>query len=457
MLEQGITSIYLVFFDLPYNLTVSRDLSEQLCYGKRRQSHASEPEASTLTSPTNPARRHTPTSNNSTTSKINNDYTFEHKTTTAKTTQSLEPTMTLSQEIKAGRQKVKTDDTKMTLGEIMNLYKDGDLIINPEFQRAFRWTSEQKTRFIESILLGIPIPSIFVAADNEGRWELVDGLQRVSTILQFFGLLQDATKPQLVLEKTDRLKNLEGVAANEGVEGASAILEPEYVRDIKRTPLEVQIIQRESDPKAKFDLFERINSYGSSLTYQEMLNAALYSINPSFCHWLRNLTAFEAFNKVTTFSEKERIEAYNEEIVLRFLMISTMPLSKIQSIQNYRTELKDFALQLADPDHAKELTNYETLFKNAFEMMSAISSDILHKWIPESEKYNSKFSRTAFDAVACAFGYAIHNGRSIVDNPLKATQDLWEEPNSISTHSTGIQTATRIQKVVPRGISALTK
>lgn len=51
-----------------------------------------------------------------------------------------------------------------------------------------------KTRFIESILLGIPIPPIFVAEDKEGKWELVDGLQRLSTVLSFFGLLKDGDK-----------------------------------------------------------------------------------------------------------------------------------------------------------------------------------------------------------------------------------------------------------------------
>jgi len=55
--------------------------------------------------------------------------------------------MGLNTEIDKERQTVKTDDTKMTLGEIINLYKDGDLIINPEFQRAFRWNSEQKWLF----------------------------------------------------------------------------------------------------------------------------------------------------------------------------------------------------------------------------------------------------------------------------------------------------------------------
>ena len=204
--------------------------------------------------------------------------------------------MGLNAEIDRERRTVKTDNTKMSVGEIINLYKDGDLIINPEFQRAYRWDSTQKSRFIESILLGIPIPSIFVAADDDGRWQLVDGLQRISTILQFFGLLKVTDMKPLVLQQTDRLPSLEGVAASTEAEDAASILDARYIRDIKRTPLEVQIIQRESDAKAKFDLFERINSYGSKLTDQEMLNAALYYVNPNFCNWLRSLTANDAFN-----------------------------------------------------------------------------------------------------------------------------------------------------------------
>ena len=73
--------------------------------------------------------------------------------------------MSLEDEILAGRQSVHTDNTKMSFGELANLYKDGDIIISPEFQRTFRWSNSQKTRLIESILLGIPLPSIFVAAE----------------------------------------------------------------------------------------------------------------------------------------------------------------------------------------------------------------------------------------------------------------------------------------------------
>lgn len=365
--------------------------------------------------------------------------------------------MGLNAEIDKERRTVKTDNTKMSVGEIINLYKDGDLIINPEFQRAYRWDSTQKSRFIESILLGIPIPSIFVAADNDGRWQLVDGLQRISTILQFFGLLKVADMKPLILQQTDRLPSLEGVAASSEAEDASSILDARYIRDIKRTPLEVQIIQRESDAKAKFDLFERINSYGSTLTDQEMLNAALYYVNPKFCNWLRSLTANDAFNKLTTFSNKERIEAYDEEIVLRFLLISTMSYEKIGHIQNYRKELKKFAFRLAEQFNSEEMNNLKTLFEKTFSYMLTVSHDILHKWEPDKEKYTNKFSRTAFDAIACAFGYAFHNDLSIVDDPLSASRSLWEEPDSISNHSSGIQTAARIQKVVPLGIDTLTK
>lgn len=64
-------------------------------------------------------------------------------------------------------------------------------MIRPEYQRLFRWIRTQKTALIESILLGIPVPPVFVAEDANGIWELVDGLQRVSTIVSFFGELDE--------------------------------------------------------------------------------------------------------------------------------------------------------------------------------------------------------------------------------------------------------------------------
>ena len=71
------------------------------------------------------------------------------------------------------------------------MYDENELNIHPEFQRYYRWDEDRKSKFIESILLGIPIPSVFVAQQPDGVWDVVDGLQRLSTIFEFMGSLKD--------------------------------------------------------------------------------------------------------------------------------------------------------------------------------------------------------------------------------------------------------------------------
>src|ERR1700687_193608 len=97
--------------------------------------------------------------------------------------------MALEDQISTVRKEIKPDGYDMSVGEIMNLYRSKELIISPAYQRLFRWKPLQKTRCIESLLLGIPIPPVFVFQSGEGIWELIDGLQRLSTILEFTGIL----------------------------------------------------------------------------------------------------------------------------------------------------------------------------------------------------------------------------------------------------------------------------
>jgi len=102
----------------------------------------------------------------------------------------------------------------MSIGEIMNLYKDEELDVHPEFQRFFRWDDEQKTKLVESILLGIPIPPIFVAQRTNGKWDVIDGQQRLSTILQFTQLLRKENGEKyepLILQPTKFIPSLCGI------------------------------------------------------------------------------------------------------------------------------------------------------------------------------------------------------------------------------------------------------
>ncbi len=95
--------------------------------------------------------------------------------------------MPLEKQIAALRKEINTDRLSMSIGELQSLYEKGELDIHPKFQRVLRWSDAQKTKLIESLVLRIPIPPIFVAQDESGRWDVVDGVQRLGTIFEFWG------------------------------------------------------------------------------------------------------------------------------------------------------------------------------------------------------------------------------------------------------------------------------
>ncbi|MDV6288453.1 DUF262 domain-containing protein [Streptomyces sp. UP1A-1] len=150
----------------------------------------------------------------------------------------------------------------MSIGEVLSLYKDGDIDVHPEFQRIFRWNDDQKSRLVESILLGIPIPPIFVSQRDDGIWDIIDGVQRLSTIFQFVGVYRDhegRLVSPLTLQPTEYLPALEGYSWEVATEGGEVFTNA-MRRDFKRAKLEFRIIRKESDENAKYDLFQRLNS-----------------------------------------------------------------------------------------------------------------------------------------------------------------------------------------------------
>lgn len=152
--------------------------------------------------------------------------------------------MSLQAEIDKNASEIYTDGYPMSIGELVNLYEGKEIDIHPEFQRFFRWTLNQKSRLIESILLGIPIPSIFVVQRSDGVWDVIDGLQRLSTIFEFIGILkgqEDTVLPAIQLEKTRYLPSLEGKFW-EIKDNKSSLTTPQRLL-IKRAKLDVKILK----------------------------------------------------------------------------------------------------------------------------------------------------------------------------------------------------------------------
>ncbi len=162
--------------------------------------------------------------------------------------------MSLQSEIDKARAEIRTDGYPVSIGEWISIYERKELDIHPEFQRFFRWTPKQKSRLIESILLGIPIPQVFVAQRPDGVWDVVDGLQRLSTIFQFVGILRDenrAVLEPLTLESTAYLPSLAGLRWQDDDHPDQSLTNAQRLL-IKRAKIDVSIILKESDEQTKF-------------------------------------------------------------------------------------------------------------------------------------------------------------------------------------------------------------
>ena len=186
--------------------------------------------------------------------------------------------MGLKDEIIEKRREMVVDSYPMSIGEMVNLYRDGELNVHPEFQRFFRWDEKQKTKLIESILLGIPIPPIFVSQKLNGIWDVIDGQQRLSTILQFMHVLKDdegAKTDPLVLMGTKFLPSLKNVVWDD-----ENLFSSEQKINFKREKLNFTIIKETSEQDtSKYEMFQRLNTGGTHLSAQEIRNCLMLMIN----------------------------------------------------------------------------------------------------------------------------------------------------------------------------------
>ncbi len=236
----------------------------------------------------------------------------------------------LLEEVLKSRTEYVTDGYSMSIGEIVSNYKEGEIDINPDFQRKFRWSEHLRSKLIESILIGVPLPSIFVYQTEKGTWEVVDGVQRISTILEFMGELKDDKGnkvPPSVLCKTKMLPSLQGMTWK------SLPKEPLQI-DFRRTKIEIKIIKSESHKNAKFEVFQRLN-YSSVLSGQEFRNAVLIMLNKKHYEWLKDLAEGSDFNKCLDLTERWRDEQYHYELVLRLFIFSIYADKPIYKIDDF--------------------------------------------------------------------------------------------------------------------------
>ena len=240
----------------------------------------------------------------------------------------------LTIQVNTSRQEYITDGYSMSIGEIVSMYKDGELDINPDYQRKFRWTIPQRSRLIESILIGVPLPSIFVYQNEKGIWEVVDGVQRISTILEFVGELKDENEDKLppsVLSRTKLLPDLEGITW-------SKLPKEPLQLDFRRSKIEIKIIKNTSHRNAKFEVFQRLNYAPTILSGQEYRNAVLVMLDKSIFQWLKDLAEDANYVNCIDLTERWVDERYDYELILRLFIFSLYTTGNIYKIDDYLNE-----------------------------------------------------------------------------------------------------------------------
>jgi len=361
--------------------------------------------------------------------------------------------MELQQEIDKTRAEIRTDGYPISIGEWISIYEKGELDIHPEFQRFFRWSLRQKSRLIESLLLGIPVPQIFVAQRADGVWDVVDGLQRLSTIFEFVGILLDEDKKKLsplTLDATLYLPSLEGRRWEDTDHPDQSLTVAQRLL-IKRAKIGASIILKESDEMAKFELFQRLNTGGSMLSDQEVRNSILVMMNRNLYQWLRELSKDQNFVSCVALSERAIEEQYDMELVLRFIVFRTMAPAAFANLGDLGEFLTDKAKALAQ-DKTLDLKKEEEIFRETFALLASdLGDDAFRRYDHGKKRFLGGFSVSAFEAVAIGIGYSPKKAVSDPSSVREKIKKMWTAQEFVNNSGSGIRASSRVPKIIPYG------
>lgn len=357
----------------------------------------------------------------------------------------------LRQEIDDAKRVVRTDTVQITIGEVSNMYSSKELNILPDFQRLFRWTNERKSNFIESILIGIPVPPVFVYENENGTWELIDGLQRISTLLEFMGVLRDVDSDEMrrsKLQKTKYLPSLQDMVWEQKEDGEVQI-DKNLQLFFRRARVDFQILKHPSDYKTKFDLFQRLNRGGAYANEQEVRTCSMVLANPEFTQEIRKFTRRRDVSAIFNITDEQREIQRDVEYIVRLIVHTFADYDRSLDVQEFFDAAIVNILSEKEPEEVMPTIAWtvETLYR-------VLGDQALIPPEDAGESIARRFSLRSLEAIAVGVGRnrAAIMGRKDPDQYVaRKIRAFWQQPEVSTMSKPGLRGTDRLQRTIPFG------
>ena len=306
--------------------------------------------------------------------------------------------------------KVDYDIRDFPIGFIVNNFNDQEYYV-PDYQRGFVWPNSYKVRLIESLLLGLPIPLIFLSDTTSGKLEIVDGVQRISTLAAFFN-------DELTLEG---LKNLTAVNNFKYSD-----LPPSQQRKLNSKSLRVIVLQTNTSEETRKELFNRLNTSALAAQDSEVRKG---SYSGDFMNLITKLANDPILNQVAPLPKNRIDRQENIEFVLRFFAYSNNYQNFNHSVRTFIDEYIDSQLETFDEE------------KMRFEFYRTFNFAL--KYFPNGfrkTKTAKSTPRVRFEALSVGINLALRTDENLSPRPIEEWIDDEEFKNLTTSDGSNSKT-----------------
>lgn len=266
--------------------------------------------------------------------------------------------------------KVHTQSLDISFNELLDMRNNKELNITPDYQRLFQWSEGAQSRFIESLILEMPVPPIYVIEEQDGSYILIDGLQRISSYLHFRGVLEAThldppiqSGDKLILRDCDIAKELNGKTFDDLGTALQIRLKRAFVR--------VEVVRKGSNPHFKYYMFKRLNTGGQLLTDQQIRNCTIRLLDSKFNDFIIELSEVAEFKEcISSIGNRRILGAFDQELILRFFALKNYREKYSPYLGDFLTEYME-GVSNPDPDEKLhfDYENEKVCFLKTFSLL----------------------------------------------------------------------------------------